>query len=87
MIDTWNIVENENVKTIWKDLEQTNYNEIKNVEETIGSEPYFCKKTNSVVFKTSVPHIRMERGQNYSELELISRYLTTESKLYDLLKS
>jgi hypothetical protein len=87
MINTWNIVEKENVKTVWKDLDETNYEEIKNVEKEVGSEPYFCKQTNSVVFKTSSPEIKMVRGQNYSELELISRYLTTENKLYDLLNS
>lgn len=86
MIETWNIVEQANSKIVWKDLESTNMDEIKNLESTLESEPYFCEKTNSVVFKTDSP-IKMERGVNYSELELISRYLTTETKLYEALNS
>lgn len=87
MTNTWNIVEKGNAKMVWKDLNETNLNEIKEMEQKVQSEPYFCKLTNSVVFKTDSKNLRMEKGPDYSELELISRYLTTESKLYDLLKS
>ena len=87
MINTWNIVEQNNTKIVWKNLEDTNLEEIQNVEHTVESEPYFCKTTNNVVFKTTTPGIRMIKGADYSELELISRYLTTENKLYELLKS
>ncbi len=87
MIDTWNIVEKGNAKLVWKDLSETNYEEIKEVENKVSSEPYFCKLTNSVVFKTDSKNLRMVKGPDYSELELVSRYLTTENKLYDLLKS
>ena len=86
-MNTWNIVEKGNTKLVWKDLNETNLNEIKEVEQKVESEPYFCKLTNSVVFKTDSKNLRMEKGPDYSELELISRYLTTENKLYDLLES
>lgn len=86
MDNTWNIVEKSNEKIVWKDLEETNFEEIKNIEQILGSEPFYCKHTNSVVFKAN-PNIKMVKGVNYSELELISRHLTTESKLYDMLKS
>lgn len=86
MIDTWNIVEKADSKLVWKDLEETNLEEIKNIEATLESEPLFCKHTNSVVFKTNA-NIKMVRGKNYSELELISRYLTTDNKLYEMLNS
>ena len=87
MIDTWNIVEKENTKIVWKDVDATNLEEIRSIESQVGSEPYFCPDTKSVVFKTTNKGIRMEKGPDYSNLELISRYLKTENKLYELLNS
>mgnify|MGYP003629950806 FL=1 len=87
MKDTWNIVQKGDTKIVWKDFDETNVNEIKEIEQELKSEPYFCKTTNSIVFKTDSKELRIMKGPNYSELELISRYLTTESKLYDLLES
>ncbi len=86
-MNTWNIVENGNTKKIWKSIEDTNYSEIKLVEQEINSEPYYCLTSKSVVFVTTNKDINVVKKENYSELELISRYLTTETKLYDLLKS
>jgi hypothetical protein len=87
MSDTWNIVQKGDTKLVWKDFDETNINEIKEMESEVNCEPYFCKVTNSVVFKTTSKNLRMIKGPEYSQLELISRYLTTESKLYDLLES
>ena len=85
MNDTWNIVQKGEVKLVWKDLEETNLKEIKEVEKEIKSEPYLCNVTNSVVFETTSKSLRMVKGVDYCQLELVSRYLTIENKLYDLL--
>jgi len=87
MIDTWKKVDNQHSKLVWKEIEKTNLDEILQVEKLIGSEPFYCKITNSVVFKTKNSDINITKEQNYSELVLFSRYLNTENKLYDLLKS
>ena len=87
MNDTWNIVQKGEVKLVWKDLEETNLKEIKEVEKEVNCEPYLCKITNSVVFETTEKNLRMIKGPDYCQLELVSRCLTTESKLYDLLES
>lgn len=86
-MNTWNIVEKGTTKIMWKDLNETNIEEIKDLENKAKTKPYFCKLTNSVVFKTEDENIKVVKGPDYSELELVSRYLTTENKLYDLLQS
>jgi len=87
MINTWNVVERNNSKIVWKDINETKFDEIKYIEKTTGTEPFYCTNTKSVVFVTSSPDVNIIKGNDYSELEMISRYLTTENKLYDLLKS
>ncbi len=82
----WNIVEQNNSRLVWLNVEDTNIEEIKNMESQLMCEPYFCQSTNSVVFRTN-KQLTIERGPDYSELELISRYLTTECKLFDLIGS
>ena len=85
-MNNWNVVEQNNSKLVWLNVDETNLDEIKNMESKLMCEPYFCPNTSSVVFRTN-KQMTIEKGPNYSELELISRYLTTESKLYDLLGS
>ena len=82
-LQTWNIVSKGEDKLVWKNLEETEHLDIKNVEETLESEPLYCEKTNSVVFKTD-KDIVMERGNDYSELELISRHINTDTTLNEV---
>ena len=85
-MNNWNVVQQGDSKIVWKDVNETSIAEIREVEQKVKSEPFYCNVTKSVVFKTK-ELVRMERGANYSELEMISRYLTTEEKLYEVLNS
>ena len=85
MIENWNIVENKNKKLLWKDVTQTNFSEIRDIEKQIKSIPHYCNTTNSIVFETDNKDIPVVKNKNYSELVLISRYLTLDNKLYDLI--
>lgn len=84
MNNSWNVVENNSTKLVWKSLNDTNPEEIKEIEQNLNSEPFYCDTTSSVVFKTN-KDFKVLKGINYSDLELESRYLKTDNKLYELL--
>jgi hypothetical protein len=80
MLKTWNIVKTHEGVVVWKELDTiNNLNEIEQIKNDLGAEALFCEKTNSVVFKP-LNEIDVPKNTNYSQLELVSRYLEPTSK-------
>ena len=68
----WNSIPHNDGTLAWKDINNVSANELSEMTKHYGCEPSVCKHTKSIVFKSN---IKSEKPNNYSQLELESRYL------------
>ena len=75
-LNDWNVVEKNGKVMVWQDL--SNDVDVNAMKDYLNETPKVCTNTNSVVFLVDKLDFRKEA--NYSELELISRYVEPTSE-------
>lgn len=82
ILEDWNIVEKNGQTMIWKDNDSVHSDvDVSSVMGVLNETPKLCTKTNSLVFVTDQP-VDFRKESNYSELELISRYIEPTQDYY-----